>query len=518
MLLGGSRNFKETWFLQQADQQFIQKEIAYKKSEELEEEDAGILLFDADNDGDLDLYIARGCAQYPEGHEYYRDVLLINDGKGNYTEASSALPDIRINSSTVRAADFDRDGDLDLFVGSRVKPMAYPTAERSYILRNESSAGQLKFVDATAEISEALMAPGMICDALWTDFNGDSWPDLILAGEWMPLRFFENKAGKLNEIANTGIQDKLGWWNSLAAADLDNDGDIDYVAGNFGRNINFQGTMDQPVRLYAKDLDNNGMIDPLISYYLRDSLGVKREYLYHPWQDVVKQFVGIRKRFNSFGEFGEATLPEMFPDGQLDDAQVMTFNYMETSWIENLGNGRFKMHALPSAAQMAPVYGILPKDLDGDGLLDLLLVGNDFGMEVQQGPADAFMGLAIKNNGGGNFTQMPLDKSHFFVPGDAKSLASLNLGDEKSLIIASQNNDRLRAFERTNEPKLQHVRLNNNEVKCRVYFDGQQFRTEEFYWGNTFQSQSSRYISLSEKVKKVSFFDVNGNETRSIVP
>ena len=182
--------------------------------------------------------------------------------------------------------------------------------------------------------------PGLISDALWTDFNGDYWPDLILAEEWKPIRFFENRSGTLHEITeSSGVQDNYGWWNSLAAADLDNDGDTDYVAGNFGKNVYFKADKDTPVRLYAKDLDDNGMIDPLISYYLRDSVGTKKEYLYHPWQDVVKQFVGIRKRFNSFGEFGAATLPEVFPDGLLDDAMKLTFNYMQTSWIENLGDG-----------------------------------------------------------------------------------------------------------------------------------------------------------------------------------
>ncbi len=516
MLLGGSRSFSETWFLQQADQQFKTEEVTYKSSEGLEEEDAGMLLFDADMDGDLDLYIARGCAQYPEGHEYYRDMLLSNDGKGHFTPNALALPDLRQNSSTVRAADYDRDGDLDLFVGSRVKPMAYPLPDRSYILRNESTPGQIKFVDATLEVASELEYPGLISDALWTDFNGDHWPDLILAGEWMPLRFFENREGKLHEVTSaTGLQENLGWWNSLAAADLDNDGDMDYIAGNFGKNIYFQGSKEYPVRIYAKDLDNNGMIDPLISYYLRDSVGVKQEYLYHPWQDVVKQFVGIRKRFNSFGEFGEATLPEMFTDGLLEDAQVLSFNYMETSWVENLGNGAFKMHPLPTAAQTAPVYGILPKDLDGDGWLDLLLVGNDYGMEVQQGPADAFMGLALKNDGKGGFTPLPLQKSHFFVPGDAKSLASLQLGEEKSLIVASQNNDMLKVFERSNEAGLRHIRLGHNEVKCRLYLaDGH--RTDEFYWGTTFQSQSSRYVAISQGVSRVQFFDNQGKETRSL--
>ena len=187
------------------------------------------------------------------------------------------------------------------------------------------------------------------------------------------------------------------------------------------------------MRLYAKDLDDNGMIDPLISYYLRDSVGTKKEYLYHPWQDVVKQYVGIRKRFNSFGEFGEATLPEVFPDGLLDDAMKLTFNYMQTSWIENLGEGRFEIHPLPIGAQLAPVYGILISDFNNDNFMDITLVGNDFGMEVQQGPADAFVGMMLKNKGDGSFEAVSLEESHFLVPGDAKSLVRLSIANEKSV-------------------------------------------------------------------------------------
>ncbi len=518
MFVAASRSFKEKWFLQQPDGSFVQKEVAYKQNGKLEEEDAGTLLFDVDNDGDLDLYIARGCAQYPTGHEYYRDILMINDGKGNFKDNREALPDFKTNSSAVKAADYDRDGDLDIFVGSRVLPFSYPNPDRSYILRNESSAGEVRFVDATSEVSAALVHPGLISDALWTDFNNDFWPDLILAGEWMPLRFFVNKEGRLEEItASSGLQDYLGWWNSLAAADLDNDGDMDYIAGNFGQNVYFQGTKEKPVKLYAKDLDQNGMVDPLISYYLRDSTGTEHEYLYHPWQDVVKQFSGIRKKFNSFGEFGESTLPEMFSDGMLDDAEVFLFNYMKSSWVENLGNGKFKMHPLPVEAQLAPVYGILPTDLDGDGTIDLLLVGNDYGMEVQQGRADAFVGLALQNKGKGSFKPIPLQKSHFFVPGDAKALVSLNVADKGSLVVASQNNDSLRVFDRSKAIFIKNiVKLRENEVKARSYFENGTHNLREFYWGDTFQSQSSRVIPVGKQIKEIRLFDNHGKETRKL--
>lgn len=516
MFVAASRKFKQKWFLQQKDGTFKQSEVTYKKDAELQEEDAGTLLFDADNDGDLDLYIARGCGQYPVGHEFYKDVLLLNDGKGNFTESEESLPNITANSSAVKAADYDRDGDLDLFVGSRVLPFSYPMPDRSYILRNESTKGNPKFVDATKDVFPETN-PGLISDALWTDFNGDFWPDLILAGEWMPLRFFKNENGKLVEVTkDTGIANNLGWWNSLAAADLDNDGDMDYIAGNSGKNIYFKGSIEEPVRVYAKDLDDNGTIDPLISYYLRDSIGTRKEYLYHPWQDVTKQFVGIRKKFNSFGAFGESTLPEMFSDGLLDDATVLSFNYMQSSWVENLGNGKFEIHPLPTAAQLAPIYGIVPKHLDDDNFMDLLLVGNDYGMEVQQGPADALVGLALRNTGKGDFTPIVLEKSHFLVPGDGKSLVTLNINNDKMLVIASQNNDSLRVFEPKQRLFKSLLQLEPNEVRSQIKYKDGSHSTQEFYWGSTFQSQSSRTLTINTNAAEIRIFDALGKETRKI--
>ncbi len=517
MLLGASRSFKQRWFIQQPNGQFIQNEAVYKSHPELHEEDAGTLLFDADNDRDLDLYIARGSAQYPVGDALYKDVLFINDGKGNFTESLNAIPDIRANGSSVKAADFDRDGDLDLFIGSRVLPMSYPQADRSYILRNDSTKDNPQFVDVTAEIANELLFPGMISDAIWTDFNGDFWPDLILVGEWMPIRFFENRKGKLVEVtAATGIGEAMGWWNSIAAGDFDNDGDIDYVVGNFGENTYFKGTKEEPLRVYAKDLDNNGMIDPMISYYLRDSIGTRYEYLYHPWEDVVKQFAGIRKLFNSFGEFGETTTPEMFKDGLMDGATILSANSMESAWIENLGNGKFKLHKLPKEAQMAPIYGILPIDFNNDNYLDILLIGNDFGVEVQQGRADALVGLSLKNVGKGNFVPLSLEDSHFFVPGDGKSLVSIAISDKKSLVVASQNNDDLKVFEKQNANTQQIIRLTKDEVKCELLYKNESKRIQEFYWGSSFQSQSSRIIHINPDVKEVRFYDNLGKVTRKM--
>ena len=514
LLAGGSRNFPEKWFYQQEDGTFRETEATYKSHPELEEEDTASLLFDADGDGDLDLYLARGSGQYEPGDPRYRDVLWLNDGRGNFTEAKDALPEAFANSSVVKAADFDRDGDLDLFVGSRVKPFAYPTADRSFLLRNDTENGVVRFTDVTAQAGENLEYAGLISDAIWTDFNGDFWPDLILAAEWSPVRFFENREGELREITeSTGLAEDKGWWNSLTAADLDNDGDMDYIVGNSGTNIYFKGSPEEPVRIYAKDLDDNGMIDPLISYYLRDSTGVRREYLYHPWQDVVKQFSAIRKRFNSFGEFGASTLPEMFPDGLLDDALVYEFNTMESSWLENLGNNRFARHALPVPVQIAPVYGTAVTDLDQDGRLDLLMVGNDYGMEVQQGRADAFMGMALRNVGDG-FVPVARSQSGFFVPGDGKALIRLEQQGGSVVWVASQNNDRLKAFENPRAGQL--LRVAPEEVRAVVRMQDGSSQVHEFYWGSGFHSQSGRFLEVTPAIETIEFFDAAGNKVRTV--
>ena len=516
IFLGGSATFMETWFVQQTNGTFVARKINYKSHPQLWQEDAGSLLFDADSDGDNDLYIARGGGQFIAGDSLYQDVLLLNDGKGNFRFTPNALPKLLANASCVKAADFDGDDDLDLFVGSRVLPFAFPYSDKSYLLRNDSNNGQVRFTDVTATVCPELQEPGMVSDALWTDFNNDHLPDLLLACEWMPLKIFENQAGKLKEItATSGLENYLGWWNSLAAADFDQDGDIDYVAGNFGENLYYQCTSEQPIRVYGKDWDKNGMIDPLISCYWQDSLGKRSEYLYHPREDLIKQLSVIRKKYNTHGQYGEATVQDMFSKEDLADALTLWTNWMKTAVIENLGQGKFILRALPKEAQLAPIYGILPYDADGNGTLDVLLVGNDFGMEVQQGRADAFSGLVLLNRGGFSFEPLSLAKSHFTVLGDARGLVNVATTNQ-SLLIAVQNHDSLRVFEHSVKIALPHIPLKNNEVKARYFFrDGQQ-RIEEFYWGSGFLSQKGRHIIKPSEVEKIELLDRKGIVQRTL--
>src|SRR5450759_5228785 len=241
----------------------------------------GALFFDADGDGDQDLYVVSGGSGLPPGNPYYADRLYVNNGKGEFVQDKSALPDNRVCGSQVTACDFDKDGDLDLFVCGRVDLEHYPIPPRSFLLRNDSKGSYIHFTDVTSQVCPDLERPGLVASALWTDFNKDGWTDLILAGEWMPLTFFKNDHGKLiNVTSGTGLEKYTGWWNSLTAADFDKDGDIDYVAGNLGLNTQYKVSQEQPMQIVAKDFDMNGKIDPVCSYsvsYTHLTLPTNRE-------------------------------------------------------------------------------------------------------------------------------------------------------------------------------------------------------------------------------------------------
>jgi hypothetical protein len=512
IFIGGSGTFEATSFIQQKDGTFQSKKINHKQHPKLLEEDASILLFDADGDGHNDLYVARGSAQFPKEDPLYQDILLLNDGNGNFKWAEKALPIMRINSTCVKAADIDGDGDLDLFVGGGVSPNAYPYAEKSYLLRNDSQKGQPKFTDITAAFAPDFENIGIVSDALWTDFDNDHQVDLIIASKWMPIQLFKNDNGKLiNFTQKTGLQDKKGWWNSLAAADLDNDGDMDYIVGNFGENLYFRCTAEEPLRIYAKDFDDNGMIDPLIACYWPDSLGKRRAYLYHPRADLVKQIPSIRKKYNTHAQYGEATVSDMFTKEELSDALILSANFMQSVMLENIGGGKFRLLLLPKQAQIAPIYGILPFDINEDGKLDILLIGNDFGVELQQGRADAFHGLTLINNGDFRFKPLIAQKSNFFVPHAGIGLVTL-LANKNELILATQNNEELRTFTPKRSENNTFIPLQPNEVKAIHYFPNSQ-RVEEFYWGSGFMSQKGRYIKLIGE--KVELLNGNGQVVRS---
>ncbi len=516
VFFGGSSRLPDIIYFQNKTGKFSKTTLNnLKKDEKQREENTGILIFDADDDGDNDVYITRGSYQHEPNSDLYLNQLLVNNGKGNLTPSLTALEPIRSCTGTVKAADFDRDGDLDLFIGARGLPKNYPFSDKSYILRNDSQGkDKPKFTDITKTFCPELENIGMVSDAIWTDIDNDNLIDLVIAGEWMPITFLKNNGKNLvNITANSGISDKIGWWNSLSAADFDNDGDIDYMAGNLGMNTFFKGTQKEPIRVYTKDFDNNKLLDPLISCIWQDSVGTKHEYFFHSRDDLIKQSNLFRAKFKTYGEYGEATVQDIFTKEEMEGVDIKTANWMYSSYIENIGNGHFKITKLPNETQYAPIFGTLPYDVDSDGFMDLLMVGNDYGMELLQGRADAFYGLVLKNIGG-KFKALPLNDSQFYVPHDAKAISRINIGP-KEYILATQNKDSLKILS-SKATFMKSIKLQNNESKAKIVFKNGDTQLREFYWGSTFASQEPRNINWTENMKQIIFFDSKNFKTREL--
>ena len=513
VIVGGSRGKKETIFYQNSEGTFSHKTLSFKSKPRDIEEDTGIALFDVENDGDLDIYFAHGSGQFSPESDAYDDALWINQGNGSFKQADVLLPNRGENSSCVKAGDFDNDGDMDLFVGNRVVPGQYPVASRSYLLENKSDGSEIRFVDASDKLSTGEIPLGLINDALWTDFNNDGWQDLIVIGEWMSILFFENHQGFLRKLDETGVNWAKGWWKSLASSDLDNDGDLDYIIGNFGENTFFKASAEMPMRIIAKDFDKNGSVDPFISFYVRDSLGIKRNYPYHPWEDVIKQFRALRKEFNSYGDYGSATMDQIFVNQDLTASLMKSVNWMKTSWVENLGEGKFKLHSLPLQAQWAPVYGINAFDVNQDGYDDLLMVGNDYGIEVNQGRMDALQGLVLINDQSKNFIAQTIEQTNFVVPRDGKSIAQIKVGSTP-YFLATQNNDSLKAFKPIFKETPLMVSWSAEETSCLIYYNSE--TTHRKFKGNfSFQSQGTPTFWIPKKAKRVEFFNAKGQKLRT---
>lgn len=512
-IAGGSVGYPASVFIQQADGSFSVSHI--QSASPKKEEDAGMLLFDSDNDGDLDLYVVSGSIEDEPNASSYQDRLYHNDGMGNFHLATDVLPKETTSGSCVRGADFDGDGDIDLFIGGRVIPGGYPYSPRSFLFQNENG----KFVDVTASYALGLDSIGMVTDALFTDFNTDGRVDLIVVGEFMPVTFFENTGNSFRKLKDTGADKFTGWWNSITGGDFDNDGDIDYVVGNLGENNNYQAGHEHPLHVIAKDIDNNGSVDAVLGCYLKTSLTDSRKELYpiHFWDELNSQSPKFRKKFSSFRQYGHAKLIDLFSPDDLKDALHLEANHFSSSYIENLGNGRFKLSILPIAVQVAPVNGMITDDFDNDGNLDILMVGNDFGNEVFWGRYDAFTGLVLKGDGTGNFDIISSVKSGFYVPGDAKSLIRLtNNGDE--YYITSVNRDSIRAFVREAPDSRVVITTAPTDAALElVYTDGRKVRSE-LYYGAGYMSQSSRRkasVNSNGSLKEVRIYSFSG-EMRTI--
>ncbi|MBS1664847.1 MAG: VCBS repeat-containing protein [Bacteroidetes bacterium] len=512
LVSGGSAYHSAQLFLQQPNGRYIQKALLPDSvAKTKKNDDLGLLLFDADGDGDLDLYIASGGYEYTSGSMVYADRLYVNNGKGQFIWDSNALPPNMVSKLCVRAADFDHDGDLDLFVSGRVDPGHYPQPVSSFIYRNDSKNGKIEFTDVTAQVAPDLISAGMICDALWTDYDNDGWPDLLLAGEWMPLTLLRNEHGRFkNMTAGAGLSEYKGWWNTLAAGDFDNDGDIDYIAGNLGENSFFRATAATPARAYGKDFDNNGIYDLVTSLYLPDSTGVRREFPAEGRDDLLRQMNSLRLRFPDYRSFAVATMDQVLTPEQRKGALILEANEFRSCFLRNDGAGRFTLVPLPSEAQWSAINGMCVADFDGDGQLDVVMNGNDYGTEVSTGRYDAFNGLYLSGDGRGGFRPRSILESGIYIPGNGKALVRLRGRDGASLVAASQNRGPLKVFAlRRFGPSLA---LQPADVSLLVHYRDGHVRREEVYYGASFLSQSARIVDWTRDVISVEITDNLGRK------
>ena len=506
LFVGNGRGASGLFYLQTGEGTFMPLSLG----DTVYSEDTGVLLFDADNDGDLDLYIASGSSEFNAGAPNFKDRLYRNRGGGMFTYDPAATPDIYTASSIVMAADFDRDGDLDLFVGGRVLPQSYPLPVSSYILENRDGV----FVDVSDRVCPELKGIGMVTSALWTDVDGDGWVDLILTGEWMPVRLFLNRQGRLEDATEAwGLGGTEGWWRSIISVDVDRDGDLDYILGNQGLNNKIRCTPEKPVLSYTGDFDNNGSIDNV--------MGSWREGNYYPVHlklDIEKQLPMIRRKFPRFRDYGSATFFELLEDMEMEGAYISEARYFETCWLENKGD-RFQLHRLPMEAQWAPVKGMLAGDFDGDLNPDLLLVGNNYGTELQTGRHDALIGLMLRGDGKGNFEALSVLESGFFVPGDATALVNLIGAGGRPLIVAGRNRDRLAVLSPQHPgPGMAVYRPGPMEYAFRIiYRDGRE-ELRESYYGQSHLSAPTRALWYDPKqVVRIKVRSYDGSE-REFVP
>ncbi|NKI33310.1 VCBS repeat-containing protein [Croceivirga thetidis] len=407
-------------------------------------EDIGIHIFDVENDGDNDIYIVSGGNEFAPNSPALQDRLYLNDGKGNFTKSFTALPNMLTSGSRVYSNDFDKDGDLDLFVGGRLVPGSYPLPANSYLLENVGKDGKPGFVDATQKLAPMMEKRGMITDALWTDFDNDGWTDLVLVGEWMPIVFLKNDGGYFTDVSKKMLtKDTSGWWFSIQEGDFDNDGDMDYIAGNLGLNFKYKANENETFDIFFNDFDKNNTNDIVLSYFNEGE-----QFPLRGRECSSQQMPAIKKKFENYETFSQATLEDVYTENELDNSLHYQVKSFASVYLEN-DNGTFNIRQLPNEAQVSSTHKILVEDFDGDGSLDALLAGNLYATEVETPRNDGSNGILLKGNGKGGFTPLKNRDIGLYIPGDVKDMAELTVNG-KPVIIVAKNSDYLQFVEKLN--------------------------------------------------------------------
>jgi enediyne biosynthesis protein E4 len=432
LFIGGSAGQECTLYLQTKDGRF-QRAAVQPWNTDKDHTNTAALFFDADGDGDLDLYLVSGGADYPMGSRNYQDRLFENDGKGNFRLVPDALPAETISGGCVRAADYNKDGKPDLFVGGKLIPGFFPKAPESLILKNSSRPGHISFEKDVTQTDSVLLHPGMVSDACWVDLNKDGWPDLVVVGAFMPVTIFENRHGQLvDQTAANGLSNSQGWWTCILAGDFDHDGNTDLIIGNLGTNTQFKAAGNEPLQIYYGDFSGNGNFDPLLTYYIQG-----HSYPYASRDELFRALPALQKKFARYADYADAQITDVLRQDQLATAGISSIRTLQSTCFHNEGGHRWSLHPLPNYAQISMINGIVPVDLDGTQ--DLIIAGNMYPFRAQLGPLDASIGLVLQEDGKGQFNPLTYDQTGLYIPGDTRNIIGLKGGKYQFIVAAGYN-------------------------------------------------------------------------------
>jgi enediyne biosynthesis protein E4 len=456
-------------------------------------EDQGALLIDIDNDADLDLFVVSGGVEATANDANLQDRLYLNEGRWRFKEATDLLPKEMDNGSALTAADFDRDGDVDLFIGGRSVPGAYPSAAASHLWINEKG----RFTEAEEKLMPGRKDLGIVSSAVWSDANGDSWPDLLVTEEWGPVRLFLNQKGQLVEKMDTGVRERHGWWNGLAKGDVDQDGDIDYVATNFGLNTKYHPTDENPALIYYGDLDGTGK-----KHIVEAEYEEKREVPIRGKSCSSAAMPFIKKKFDTYHSFALATVQEIYTPEKLKNVKRYHAGTLATALLRNDGQGGFTLETLPDLAQTAPAFGVVIEDVTGDTHPDILIAQNFYHPQIETGRMSGGVGVLLKNNGQGQFATVWSDLSGVDLPIDARSATLGDWdGDGRREWLIAENNGPLYQQKLREEKKWPTLRLKapaSQLYGARVTVkQGEKSFSREITAGEGYLSQAIPTIMLS---------------------